>query len=145
MHKNKSPGSDGLSAEFYTFFWNDLKDLLIGSLNAGYEQSTLSFTQRQAILTLLFKKGNKASLDNWRPISLLNVDYKIAASVLCTRLKRVIEYIISEDQTGFMKKRSAAENVRLVQDIIDYYTSTNQSGIIMFLDFRKAFDNVLNT
>ena len=65
----------------------------------------------------IYKKGSKTLLDNWRPISLLNVDYKIAACVLTLRLKGVIGSIVSCDQSGFMKGRSALENVRLVQDI----------------------------
>ena len=120
MNLNKSPGSDGLSVEFYKCFWEQIKDMVINSLNEGYERQGLSFTQGQSILTLLYKKGNKGSLDNWRPISLLNIDYKIAARVLSIRLQPNMPSIISADQRGFVKGRMASENIRLVQDVIDY-------------------------
>ena len=142
MPNNKSPGSDGLSVEFYKCFWVDIKKLMIDSLNEGYLINELSETQKQGILILLYKKGDKRLLDNWRPISLLNIDYKIAAKVLCKRLQNVLTTIISTDQTGYRKFRSAAENIRLVEDVIDYCEHFNIEGILLFLDFKKAFDNV---
>ena len=77
--------------------------MVIDSLNQGYDQKELSSTQSQAIFTLLYKKGNKNLLDNWRPISLLNIDYKLAARVLTLRLKKIIHCIVSKDEFGFMK------------------------------------------
>ena len=142
MKNNKCPGSDGLSFEFYKMFWLDVKDMLLESLNEGYKKGTLSDSQRHALLTLLYKKGDKRILDNWRPISLLNTDYKIAARALAKRLQNVIPKLISFDQMGYIKKRSAAENIRLVQDLLDFCSYTNIPGIFMFLDFKKAFDNV---
>ena len=116
--------------------------MVVGSLNEGFYKQELSGSQKQSILTLLYKKGPKTCLDNWRPISLLNVDYKIAACALSRRLKGVIGNIISRDQSGFMKKRSALENVRLVQDVIDYCELEKIQSILMFIDFKQAFDNV---
>ena len=142
MPNNKTPGSDGLSAEFYKCFWKDIKDLVINSLNEGFEKNELSETRKQGILILLHKKRDKRLLDNWRPISLLNIDYKIAAKVICKRLQNVITKIISKDQTGYLKLRSASENLRLVEDIIDFCLHLNLPGILIFIDFKKAFDNV---
>ena len=142
MNLNKSPGGDGLSVEFYRYFWGDVKQMVLDSLNEGYDKKELSSTQSQATLTLLYKKGNKKLLDNWRPISLLNIDYKLAASVLTLRLKKIIHKIVSHDQAGFMKKRSAAECIRFIQDTIEYCKHTNKAGIILFLDFMKGFDTV---
>ena len=97
MKQNKSPGSDGLSVEFYKCFWEDIKHIVIDSLNEGYEKKQLSCTQSQGILTLLYKKGDKKLLDNWRPISLLNIDYKLAARILS--LPTITESIIQTDIT----------------------------------------------
>ena len=142
MSNNKAPGGDGLSPEFYKCFWPDLKNLLIDSLNEGYYKGELSQSQRQGILTLLFKKGDRKLLDNWRPISLLNTDYKILARVLSQRLQKVIQKLVSLDQTGYIKGRSAADNLRLVQDVIDYCNIMEEQGLILFLDFKQAFDCV---
>ena len=142
MNINKSPGCDGLTVEFYRYFWKEIKDLVVGSLNEGLCKGELSLSQRQAVLTLIHKKGARTSLDNWRPISLLNVDYKIAACALAQRLKGVIGNIVSLDQTGFMKNRSALENIRLVQDVIDFCELECIPGMIAFIDFKQAYDNV---
>ena len=60
-------------------------------------------------------------LKNWRPISLLNCDYEIAAKVIASRIKTVLSTIINFDQTGFLKGRSIGENVRLIDSIINFY------------------------
>ena len=142
MKDNKSPGSDGLPPEFYKTFWQDIKNLVIGSLNAAYEKGELSPTQKRGHLTLLFKKNEKELLKNWRPISLLNTDYKILTHVLANRLKGVIHKIILKDQNGYIKGRNIGYNIRLIQDVIEYFEEGNIEGAIIFLDFHKAFDTV---
>ena len=102
----------------------------------------LSNSQKRGILSLLYKKNDKSKLANWRPISLLNTDYKILAHVLANRLKKVINKLIHTDQTGYLKGRSIGQNIRLIQDVIDYFENDNTQGAIIFLDFRKAFDTV---
>jgi hypothetical protein len=63
----------------------------------------MSYSQRSSILSLLFKKGDPFCLDNYRPISLLNVDLKLIAHILAQRLKKVLPKIINVDQTGYVK------------------------------------------
>ena len=60
----------------------------------------------------------RENLDNWRPITLLNIDYKILAHILCKRLQTVIEFLVNTDQKGYIKGRFAGENIRLIEDII---------------------------
>ena len=105
MKKNKSPGSDGLSVEFYQAFWNDLKDLVLKSLNTAYETGKLSKSQRKSFLSLMFKKNDPYDINNWRPISLLNVDYKIAAHCLANRIKPILPKIIHTDQKWIHKRK----------------------------------------
>ena len=81
-------------------------------------------------------------LKNWRPMSLLNCDYKIAAKAIANRLKQVLPKLIDNDQTGFVKGRSIAENIRLIDGIIKYTAENNIPGLLLFLDFEKAFDTV---
>ena len=142
MKINKSPGSDGLPVEFYITFWDDIKSILMNSLNAAYHKGELSPSQKRGILTLLYKKGDKSELSNWRPISLLNTDYKILAHVLANRLKKVINNLISNDQTGYIKGRNIGFIIRLIQDVIDYCENNEHDGAILFLDFQKAFNTV---
>ena len=83
MNHNKSPGYDGIPVEFYIVFWNDISDMLLDSLNYSFENGRLSLSQRNGIITLLPKKDRDLlEIQNYRPISLLTVDYKIIAESL---------------------------------------------------------------
>ncbi len=86
--------------------------------------------------------SRKAPLDNWRPITLLNSDYKLLASLYANRLKPCLEEIVSTTQSGFMKGRNISNNIRLVLDLLDYSDLVNEEALILFLDFYKAFDTV---
>ena len=79
---------------------------------------------------------------NWRPITLLNCDYKIAAKAIEYRLRNVIPNIINNDQTGFLKGGFTGENIRLIDGIINHSEAHNIPGLLLFLDFEKAFDTV---
>ena len=139
----KSPGSDGFTAEFYKFFWNNLSENLILSLNYAFEKGELSICQKRGIISLLPKKNVPTNnLNNLRPISLLNTDYKIAAKVLAKRLEKVLPSIINPNHTGYIKGRFIGKNIRLISDLIAYTKGKNIPGIAIFLDFRKAFDSV---
>ena len=116
MKNNKSPGSDGITAEFYKIFWPDLKAFYLNSINMSFQTGRLTELQQQSIITLLPKVGKDSCfLSNWRPISLLNVDYKIASKVIANRIKSVLQTIINETQTGFMKGRYIGET-RIVRE-----------------------------
>lgn len=144
MKMGKSPGCDGLTVEFYIFFWLKIKSLVIESINEGFDKGELSVNQKRGIITLIPKKGKiRTLLKNWRPISLLNIDYKILTKCLAHRLQKVLPNIIDTDQTGFLKLRYIGENIRTISDIIEFTSLKNQPGIILLLDFEKAFDTIL--
>ena len=85
----KTPGTDGLPAEFYRTFWPELKSLLCSVFKECYKKNILSPSMRRGIITLLPKKGkDQLFLKNWRPITLLNTDYKILSKVLAFRIKK---------------------------------------------------------
>ena len=100
------------------------------------------FTQRTSILSLIFNKGDPLYLDNYRPISLLNVDFKLLSYVFAQRLKKVLPKVINEDQTGYVKNRFIGFNLRQIQDVIDYADTYKIEGAIIFVDFTKAFDSL---
>ena len=119
MENSKSPGNDGLTVEFYKFFWIDLKHLLYNSFLESKNTKCLGASQRQAVIKLLTKKDkDKRFIENWRPISLLNIDTKILSKVFANRLKPTLPSIIAHDQTAYVNDRFIGESVRLVSDII---------------------------
>ena len=140
---NKSPGSDGFPAEFYKVFWEKCKKYLLNSLNAAYNRGLLSITQRHGIISLLPKKDkNSLQLKNWRPISLLNQDYKLVAKSIAFRLKKTLSKIINEDQTGFMENRYIGENINKIINLMDFVDENDIPAILILVDFEKAFDRL---
>ena len=103
---NKAPGNDGIPTEFYKKFWPLICEPFIKCVNECFEKGEMSNSQKQAVITLIEKKGKDRSfLENWRPISLINVDAKIMTKVIATRIKNVLPDIIHYNQTGFVKDR----------------------------------------
>ena len=143
MNINKSPGTDGISVEFYRFSWNDISDLVMNSINAALKEKTLSCEQKRGIIRLIPKKDKDLTLiKNWRPISLLNTDYKLITHVLANRLQNVLPNIISKDQSGYLKSRNISVSIRSIFDIIQNTKSNNSSALLAFIDFEKAFDKL---
>lgn len=142
MARGKTPGSDGLPAEFYLVFWDTLGSDLVDVLNASFNSGLLSKSQRTAIISLSFKKGDRLLHKNWRPISLLNVDYKLCARTLAGRLLRVIYFVVSPDQTCGVPGRYIGENVALLRDVVDFANEKDLPVAILSLDQEKAFDRV---
>ena len=81
-------------------------------------------------------------IKSWRPISLINVDIKIASKVLAFRLRKVIHKVIHCDQTAYVKGRYIGEYVRLIDDLLAYAESENQDGILFAAGIEKAFNLV---
>ena len=143
FHKGKTPGNDGITAEFYQHFWTEIKHTFVECLNYAFTQDELTTSQRQAVICLVHKKDkDRLKLGNWRPISLLNVDYKIATKAITKRLDNIIPKLVDINQTGFIKGRYLGDAVRTLYDIIDYCKSNNTNGILMMVDFEKAFDSL---
>ena len=94
--KNKSPGNDDLTVEFYLAFWPLFGKLVDDSLNYAFENGEFSNSQKQAVITLIEKKGkHKRLVKNLRPISLINVDDKLASKTLIKmRLSRVGQFFM---------------------------------------------------
>ncbi len=123
---NKSPGIDGLTSELYQKCAKDLAPFLLEII---YESIKASFppTLTQSLITLIPKpKKDLLLIDNWHPISLLNCDYKIIATIFAKRLQIILQDIIGETQSGFLKNRHISNNIRLVLDLLDYMTFRNE-------------------
>ena len=143
FENKKSPGNDGLTVEFYKTFWTSIGNLLVDSLNYSYECGELSNTQKQAVITLIEKKGkDKRNICNWRPISLINVDAKIGSKVIATRLQKVLGELIHFNQNAYVKGRTILGAVRTIDDILEYKERKNISGLLVAIDFQKAVDSI---
>lgn len=146
LKNNKSPGNDGLTSEFFKLFVDKISPFLLAVYEESFLRGELPPSLKQGIITLI-PKPNKDLLviDNWRPITLLNNDYKVIASVLASRLKSGLKSLISVNQSGFIKDRHISNNIRLIMDLIDYRDILTGDPFILFLDFYKAFDTISHT
>ena len=99
MSLNKSPGSDGIPVDFYRVLWDELGPRVVNSFDCAFQSGFISDEQGKACLTLIPKenKDNRFK-ENWRPAALVNVDYKIAAKCIATRLKTVLTDLIDPEQ-----------------------------------------------
>ena len=143
MPKNKSPGNDGLTAEFYKCFWDDIKDCFLNSIRTTNYEKEFSISQRQAIIKLIEKKDkDKKLIKNWHLISLLNVDYKIISKILATRLKKVLPRLITSQQIAYVSDRYIGEGGRLLSDIIEVTDLLNIDSVLVTMDIEKVFDSL---
>ena len=127
MQNNKSPGNYELTKEFFVTFWEDIKDAFLNSCCTAKRKKELSTSQRQAVIKLIDKKDkDKRFIKNWGPIFLLTVDYKIISRALASRLKKVLPYLISPQQTAYVENRFIGESGRLIADIIDIIDILNK-------------------
>ena len=138
MARQKAPGLDGLPAEYYLRFWSVLGQDLVQVLNSCYRAGSLTLSQRRGVISLSFKKGGCLDMRNWRPISLLNVDYKLAAHAVAARLLKVIHLIVPKDQICGVPGRYIGKSVAFLRDVVSYATTFNALVVILSLDQEKA-------
>uniref|UniRef100_A0A803T714 Reverse transcriptase domain-containing protein n=1 Tax=Anolis carolinensis TaxID=28377 RepID=A0A803T714_ANOCA len=144
LPSSKAPGPDGFSMLYYKIFQDILVSPLQKVMNKILEEGKVPQTWNSANIVVIPKgKMDNTQVKNYRPISLLNADYKIFASILADRLKEVLKVRIAEDQSGFLPGRQMRENIRNILNVIEYYEKNNRKEIaFLFLDAEKAFDNV---
>ena len=89
-----------------------------------------------------FKKGDRLDPCNWRPISLLNVDYKIASPAIAGRLLKVIHLVVNSNQSCGVRGRYIGDSVAFLCDVVSYASLSGTPVAILSLDQEKAFDRV---
>ena len=115
MKNNKSPGADGIPVEFYKLFWNDIKHYFFNALIKSFESGELPRSRRLSVIILIYRKGEKSNVRNYRSISLINCDYEILAFLSAERLQTVISILINRDRSACtcIKGRYYGNNARL--------------------------------
>ena len=143
MHEGKAPGRDGFPVEFYKVFWKELRPLLMDVYSEAFTRGYFDDQMVLGVIRLIPKpEKNHQELKNWRPITLLNTDYKILSKVLAQRMEMVVDGLIDQDQTGFIKGRYIGQNVRTVLDVMEYCEKHNMEGLLVSLDIEKAYDSI---
>ena len=145
MKGASSPGLDGFTVNHLRIFWEDLKILTTNALNASFG-NTLTPTLRKATVKLL-RKGTKdpTIAGNYRPISLLSIFYKLASCAITQRIKPAVESIIGRQQKAYIKHNNIGSCLINIINLIKHTIKNKKSGLILLIDFRKAFDSISHT
>jgi hypothetical protein len=142
MERNKAPGPDGFPAEFYQTFWEVIKDDLL-ALFVDFHNDTLPvYSLNFGVINLLPKKCNASKIQEYGPICLLNVSFKIITKFLTNRIGVVADKLINPSQTAFMPGRNILEGVIMLHETIHELQRKKLNGLILKLDFEKAYDKV---
>lgn len=158
LPNGKAPGIDGIPYEFWKWLQEksktipkkrgdnspfDLTECLTAVLN---DIETYGVTKNsgfaEGLLHPLYKKNDRREIANYRPITLLNGDYKTFTKALALKLARTVPSIIHENQAGFIPGRSITDQIRLTQMIMEYAEVEEENGLIVALDQEKAYDKI---
>lgn len=143
MKANKCPGSDGFTVEFYRKLWPKINKLILESFNESFNTGILSPEQRRGVISLIPKKNrDRRFLSHWRPITLLNVDYKLLAKCISRRMFHVMPKLVHPDQVGFIPGRFIGTNIRNINDVIEFLNNSEDGGLVVSLDYSMAFDRI---
>lgn len=142
LPNDKSPGKDGLPVDFYKCFWDVIGDEFHTVCIKALETGLLPNSQRTAIIKCLPKKGDLTKIGNWRPISLLNADYKILSKTIANRVSIILPEVISENQTCSIKGRKIRQNLLIIRDFVEFSNEHQLPACLISLDQTKAFDRV---
>jgi hypothetical protein len=142
MEHNKSSGPDGFLAEFYQVFWDMIKGDLMALFREFHQDSLPLSSLNFDPIILLLKCAEALKIQQYRPICLLNVSFKIFTKVLTNRLTSVAHRVIHPTQTTFLPGRNNMEGVIVLHETIHELHWKKHNGVIFKIVFEKAYDKV---
>ncbi|GKV46811.1 hypothetical protein SLEP1_g53774 [Rubroshorea leprosula] len=139
---SKAPGSNGFNFRFMKSMWDDIKTKVIGFVKEFQEQGRLVRRSNASFIVLISKTVNPQRIEEYRPISLIGVMYKMIAKLLASRLCKVLHKIIGEQQMAVIKGRQLVDGVVIVNEVITEAKRKRKKSFVFKVDFEKAYDKV---
>jgi hypothetical protein len=142
MEHNKALGPDGFLAEFYQACWERIKDDLMKLFQEFHNGNLPLFSLNFETIILLPKSREATHIQQYRPICLLNVSFKIFTKVAANRISQISQKVISLSQIAFLPGRNIMEEVIVLHEMIHEMHRKKQNGLILKIDFEKAYDKI---
>lgn len=142
MEHNKAPGPDGFPAKFYQCFWDMIKADLFQLFNQLHGENLDITRLNFGEIILLPKTKDSSRIQQYRPICLLNVSFKILTKVATNRLSGVADHVVRPTQTTFMQGRNIVDGVVALHETVHELHRKKLNGVIFKIDFEKAYDKV---
>jgi hypothetical protein len=142
MEKNKAPGPDEFPAKFWQVFWDVIKKDLMAMFDSFYDGLLPIHSINFGTIILIPKSLDSNSIQQYRPICLLNVSFKIFTKVLANRLTTVANKVISPTQSAFLPGRNIMEGVVVLHETLHELHRRQLDGVVFKIDFEKAYDKV---
>ncbi|GKB56734.1 RNA-directed DNA polymerase, eukaryota, reverse transcriptase zinc-binding domain protein [Tanacetum coccineum] len=138
----KALGPDGFTFKFVKHFWDDIKLDIQSFMVKFFKSSKLPQGTNSAFITLIPKIPNPLLIRDYRPISLIGIQYNIIAKILANRLSKVIDSLVSQEQSAFISGRQILDGPLILSEIIDWYKIQKKKMLLFKVDFENAFDSV---
>ena len=142
METNKARGPDGFPAEFYKKCWFIIKGDLLPLFHDLFAGQLHLFQLNFGTITLLPKKAEAVRIEQFRPICLLNISFKIFTKVGTNRLTQITHAVVQPNQTAFMPDRNILEGVVVLHETLHEIHTKKLDGVVFKVDFEKAYDKV---
>ncbi|GJW04347.1 RNA-directed DNA polymerase, eukaryota, reverse transcriptase zinc-binding domain protein [Tanacetum coccineum] len=138
----KSPGPNGFSFYFIKHFWELFKVDVFAFVHEFFNTSHILRGCNSYFITLIPKKDNPMNVKDYRPLSLIRIQYKVLAKILANRLASVIDSVISNEQSTFIKGRQILDGPLMINEIVEWCKRPKKKAKLFKIDFEKAFDTI---